>query len=349
MSTQNEVTANGGGRQYGTKLTAKGAAALAACILEGTKLEITEIAVGDGGGAYYEPMSDQMALVHEVWRDEVLSCEKSVLNPNTMDIKGVIPSDAGGFVIREMGVFDAAGTLIGVCNTPDMEKTDAASGAGGKLDLIMHLVVTDADAVQVVIKSSLDAVSLEDVRELLKDKQDKLNGQEGQVPVFNKTASWRPSPWSSCWRTSRTRLPASPARSPCSTRKGSWKRRTIPAPLCSPSRRRTGARPRSGHRRSRRRGKKPPPMTAPWATRSPFPLRLINAKPGISVFMSSIRWMADTSPTPGRPSAPARTMTGSPVLSPCPAALPIPEKSFLSDDPPGRHLEGGEGMKKFLS
>lgn len=185
MSTRNEVAVNGGGRQYGTKLTAKGAAALAACILEGTKLEITEIAVGDGGGAYYEPMTDQTALVHEVWRDEVLTCEKSVLNPNTMDIKGVIPSDAGGFVIREMGVFDAAGTLIGVCNTPDMEKTDAASGAGGKLDLIMHLVVTDADAVQVVIKSSLDSVSLEDVRDLLKEKQDKLIGQPGQVPVFN--------------------------------------------------------------------------------------------------------------------------------------------------------------------
>ena len=186
MSTRNEVTVNGGGRQYGTKLTAKGAASLAACILEGTKLEITEIAVGDGGGAYYEPMTDQTALVHEVWRAEVLTCEKSVLNPNTMDIKGVIPSDAGGFVIREMGVFDAAGTLIGVCNTPDMEKTDAASGAGGKLDLIMHLVVTDADAVQVVIKSSLDSISLEDARELLKEKQDKLTGQEGQVPVFNR-------------------------------------------------------------------------------------------------------------------------------------------------------------------
>ncbi len=194
MPTQNEVTVNGGGRQYGTKLTAKGAAALADCILEGTKLEITEIAVGDGGGAYYEPMTGQTALVHEVWRAKVLTCEKSVLNPNTMDIKGVIPSDAGGFVIREMGVFDAAGTLIGVCNTPDMEKTDAASGAGGKLDLIMHLIVTDADAVQVVIKSSLDSVSLEDVRELLKEKQDTLAGREGQVPVFNENGALEAQP-----------------------------------------------------------------------------------------------------------------------------------------------------------
>lgn len=186
MPAQNEVSVNGGGRQYGTKLTARGAAALAACVLEGSKLQITEIAVGDGGGAFYEPMSTQTALVHEVWRGKVLDCEKSVLNPNTIDIKGVIPSDAGGFFIREMGVFDANGTLIGVCNTPDMEKTDAASGAGGKLDLIMHLIVTDADAVQVVIKSSLEPVSLEDVRDLLKDKQDRLDGLPGQVPVFNE-------------------------------------------------------------------------------------------------------------------------------------------------------------------
>ncbi|WP_297301075.1 phage tail protein [uncultured Oscillibacter sp.] len=220
MSTQNEVTVNGGGRQYGTKLTAKGAAALAACILEGTKLEITEIAVGDGGGAYYEPMSSQTALVHEVWRDEVLSCEKSVLNPNTMDIKGVIPSDAGGFVIREMGVFDAAGTLIGVCNTPDMEKTDAASGAGGKLDLIMHLVVTDADAVQVVIKSSLDAVSLEDVRELLKDKQDKLNGQEGQVPVFNKNGILEAQPLEQLLEDKQDKITGQPGQVPVFNKEG---------------------------------------------------------------------------------------------------------------------------------
>ena len=214
MSTRNEVTVNGGGRQYGTKLTAKGAAALATCILEGTKLEISEIAVGDGGGAYYEPMTDQTALVHEVWRDEVLTCEKSVLNPNTLDIKGVIPSDAGGFVIREMGVFDAAGTLIGVCNTPDMEKTDAASGAGGKLDLIMHLVVTDADAVQVVIKSSLDSISLEDARELLKEKQDKLTGQEGQVPVFNRDGVLEAQPLSELLKDKQDKLTGQPGQVP---------------------------------------------------------------------------------------------------------------------------------------
>lgn len=103
-----------------------------------------------------------------------------------VDIKGVIPSSDGGFTIRELGVFDRAGTLIGVCNTPDMEKARPDSGAGGKLDVIMHLIVTDANALNIVMKPSLDTVSLEDVTELLGGKQDKLEGWPGQVPVFNE-------------------------------------------------------------------------------------------------------------------------------------------------------------------
>ena len=108
------------------------------------------------------------------------------LNPKMVDIKGVIPSSDGGFTIRELGVFDRAGTLIGVCNTPDMEKARPDSGAGGKLDVIMHLIVTDANALNIVVKPSLDTVSLEDVTGLLGGKQDKLEGWPGQVPVFNE-------------------------------------------------------------------------------------------------------------------------------------------------------------------
>ena len=50
MTTQNEVAVNGGGKQYGTKLTVLGEAAIAGNILEGTKLDVVEIAAGDGGG-----------------------------------------------------------------------------------------------------------------------------------------------------------------------------------------------------------------------------------------------------------------------------------------------------------
>ncbi len=160
--------------RYETILTAQGAAALAACILDGTKLEITHIAAGDGGGAWYRPREEQSALVRETWRGKVLACEKNPLSANMLDIKGIIPSDAGGFVVRELGVFDKDGTLIGVCNTPEMEKADVSTGAGGKLDLIMHLLVTDANAVKVFVKPSLDTISLEDALKLIDERLENL-------------------------------------------------------------------------------------------------------------------------------------------------------------------------------
>ena len=39
-------------KTYGTVITSSGAALIAACILNGTKLPITDAAVGDGDGAY---------------------------------------------------------------------------------------------------------------------------------------------------------------------------------------------------------------------------------------------------------------------------------------------------------
>ena len=203
MTTQNEVAVNGGGKQYGTKLTVLGEAAIAENILAGTKLDVVEIAAGDGGGAYYEPAAEQTALVREVWRGEIAAYERNPLNPKMVDIKGVIPSADGGFTVRELGVFDREGTLIGVCNTPDMEKARPDSGAGGKLDVIMHLIVTDANALNIVVNPSLDTVSLEDVTQIMEDhNRDSeahaaLSSARGSVFAFTAEdwgppASWMP-------------------------------------------------------------------------------------------------------------------------------------------------------------
>lgn len=194
MTTQNEVAVNGGGRQYGTKITALGEAAIAGNILAGTKLDVVEIAAGDGGGGYYEPTAEQTTLVGEVWRGEIAAYERNPLNPKMVDIKGVIPSAAGGFTIRELGVFDRSGTLIGVCNTPDMEKARPDSGAGGKLDVVMHLIVTDANALNIVVKPSLDTVSLEDAMALLaQHNEDPAAHAAKDSAVFAFTAEdWGP-------------------------------------------------------------------------------------------------------------------------------------------------------------
>ena len=152
-------------KKFGTKVTTEGSALIASCALEGTKLQITQAAAGDGGGAYYEPTVDQAALKNEKWRGEIASAEISSLSPNMIDVKVVIPDEVGGFTIREMAVFDNAGHMIAVCNTPDTEKVSISGGISGKLTMLMHIIVADTSVLEFTITPSLDTVSAEELQE----------------------------------------------------------------------------------------------------------------------------------------------------------------------------------------
>lgn len=146
---------------YGTVITSAGAGILASCILEGKKLNITQAAVGDGGGAYYLPNIDQSGLVNEQWRGGIAAAEQSAVNPNMIDIKIVIPDDAGGFVVREAALYSEDGTCIAIGNMPASEKRPSSDGVSGKLTITVHLVVTDASAVEVIVSPNLNTVSQE--------------------------------------------------------------------------------------------------------------------------------------------------------------------------------------------
>ena len=63
-----------------------------------------EEGVEDGGGSYYKPNSTMTALKGEKWRGKVNRVEINEKSPNMIDVVAVIPSDVGGWTIREMGV-----------------------------------------------------------------------------------------------------------------------------------------------------------------------------------------------------------------------------------------------------
>lgn len=149
--------------QYGTIITNEGAALIADCILNGRKLNITEAAAGDGGGAYYQPTVEQTGLINEKWRGEIASAEISSATPNMFDVKIVIGDEVGGFTIREMALIDEIGATIALCNTPDTEKVAISGGVSGKLTMIMHIVVADASVVEFTVNTALDTVSREDL------------------------------------------------------------------------------------------------------------------------------------------------------------------------------------------
>lgn len=87
---------------YYTILTQAGRDAVAAAIQAGQKVNITQMAAGDGGGAAYEPSADQTALRGEQWRGEVGSYTASGAE---LTLSASLPAAEGSFTIRELGCF----------------------------------------------------------------------------------------------------------------------------------------------------------------------------------------------------------------------------------------------------
>lgn len=144
--------------KYFAILTNLGAGKLANAAALGTELEITHIAVGDGGGVSApEPTPDpaMTALLGEKRRAAINSLSIDPLNPNQIIVEQVIPETDGGFWIREIGLFDKAGTLIAYSNCAGSYKPQLQEGSGRALVIRMILIVSSTEAVSLKIDPSV--------------------------------------------------------------------------------------------------------------------------------------------------------------------------------------------------
>lgn len=134
-----------------TVITDAGREAVAKATQAGEKVNITHMAVGDGGGVPVTPNEEQTQLVNECWRGLVATYKQEGTN---IIIDTYIPPDEGNFTIREMGVFTADGVLFAVCNTPAMPKVLPSEGAVGNFTLGMELDVTNIDMKYIEIQTN---------------------------------------------------------------------------------------------------------------------------------------------------------------------------------------------------
>lgn len=140
------------------------------------KVNITKFAVGDGNGKSYRPTTDMVELVNEVWRGNVNSCRISKESENVLIVETVIPSDEGGFTIREMGVFDEEGTMIAVCNTPDTMKVRVVDGVVHELSVSMEILLSNTDSVELMIDPSVIMATRKDLAVLKTETEERLEG-----------------------------------------------------------------------------------------------------------------------------------------------------------------------------
>lgn len=135
--------------------TNAGQARIANAIALGIPLKITHMAIGDGNGQPVTPNPAQTSLVREVRRAPLNTLFQDPLNPAQLVAEQVIPEDAGGWWVREVGLYDDSGTLIAVANTPESYKPLLTSGAGRTQTIRMVLIVSDTSAVEVKIDPSV--------------------------------------------------------------------------------------------------------------------------------------------------------------------------------------------------
>jgi phage-related tail fiber protein len=140
--------------KYKTLLTTAGAAKLAAATAGGTTITLTHMAVGDGDGTLPQPDVSQTTLINEKWRAELnkISVDKSYNNYVVAEL--VIPPEVGGFWMREMGLFDADGTLIAVANMAESYKPELAEGSGRAQTVRMVIMVSAIESVDLTIDTT---------------------------------------------------------------------------------------------------------------------------------------------------------------------------------------------------
>ncbi|XLM21028.1 phage tail protein, partial [Chromobacterium piscinae] len=98
-------------------------------------------------------------------------------NPNWIIAELVIPDEVGGFTIREVGVFDAAGALIAVGKFPESYKPVLADGANKQLYVRLIMEVSNAAAVTLQVDPSVVLATRATVDQRIAEELAKLDGK----------------------------------------------------------------------------------------------------------------------------------------------------------------------------
>ncbi|WP_230085565.1 phage tail protein [Providencia alcalifaciens] len=166
--------------KYFALLTKLGENLLAQATALGTKLELTHMAVGDGGGSLPTPDTNQTKLIAEKRRAAINTLFIDDKNKNQIIAEQIIPEQDGGWWIREIGLFDKAGNLIAMANCPETYKPQLAEGSGRTQSIRMVLVVSHTESVTLKIDPSVVLATREYVNTeitVLDKKIDALSAQ----------------------------------------------------------------------------------------------------------------------------------------------------------------------------
>lgn len=144
-----------------TLLTNTGKGRIARSHAQNTALHLTTFAVGDGGDGYYDPDVNQDNLINETYRGNISKIYVDLEYENRLVVECAIPSDSGGYYIREIGIFDANKNLFAIGRIPESYKPVEEEGSTRDFYVRVVLEVENLEDRQLIIDSNVSLVSSE--------------------------------------------------------------------------------------------------------------------------------------------------------------------------------------------
>ena len=148
-------------------------------IKNGTPFDVFEIALGDGGGNYYNPSTSQTALKREVWRGEIQECK---WDGKRFYCLTTVPANIGGFTVREAGIFDNNGNLLVISKFPETIKQSPDSGTVKELTIRIEIQLSNTELAELIINPDIQTATKEELGKLSEEINTKFQAiaEKGQ-------------------------------------------------------------------------------------------------------------------------------------------------------------------------
>ncbi|MEI2511970.1 phage tail protein [Acinetobacter soli] len=150
---------------YYSVFTKQGLALLTEAIQNGTKLGITSMAFGDGGGSLPVPNENFTSMVREVHRTQLNSLAPDPNNANWLRADAIIASATGGFNIRELGLY-AGNVLVAYSNYPPTYKPNPSDGTARIMSFRMILQIDNTANFDLVIDPDVVLATIQKVEDV---------------------------------------------------------------------------------------------------------------------------------------------------------------------------------------
>ncbi|WP_306167769.1 phage tail protein [Pseudomonas sp. Marseille-P9899] len=163
--------------QFFAILTAVGEAKQANANALGVPWTFAQMGVGDANLTDPIPSRSQTRLINERRRAPLNQVKIDPNNASIIIAEQVIPPDAGGWWIREIGLYDTDGDLVAVANCAPSFKPLLSQGTGKTQVVRLNIIVTSTANVQLKIDPAVVLATREFVETRIAEELDKLDGK----------------------------------------------------------------------------------------------------------------------------------------------------------------------------